>query len=97
MINFLNGCFRFKKKVTSWIPAEGVVVYGVQKAGKYYVFPGMPGYQDLFINGANSAFVAHLPQETMPVEMYRSPVTVSRREHRQMRRAAFFQKVRAAF
>lgn len=97
VVNFLNGSFRFARKVTSWTATEGVVVYGVMKAGKYYVFPGMPGYQDLFVNGANPAFVAHLPQETMPVEMYRAPVKVTRREHRQMRRAAFFQKVRAAF
>ena len=97
VVNFLNGCFRFGKTVTSWNPAEGVVIYGVQKAGKYYVFPGMPGYQELFVNGANPAFVAHPPQESIPLEMYRGNVTVTRREHRQMRRAAFFQKVRAAF
>ena len=96
MVNFLNGAFRFKKRVTSWTPQEGVVIYGVMKAGKYYIFPGLPGYQDLFLNFANPHFRVYPPSEMPPLPALQGTVTVTRREHRQMRRAAFFEKLKRA-
>ena len=96
MTMFLNSAFQFRMPFTTWTPRDGVVIYGVVKPGGFYVFPGMKGYAGLFVNVPNPRFVSFLPTAEVPLPALADGVTVTRREHRRMRRAAFFQKLRRA-